>query len=256
MTIVGRGFRDRHTRPFRAGAILARLKLSPTTWCAAACLAAASIVGAGCSEGQSVPAQPTWADVEPILHGECSQCHGSTAAVTGFGYRLDFFDMTADVCGEAARAIPQPGVILGGAAASLIYDDVTWPQDGSQPRMPPAPGPPLYDWERQTLQRWTVQPVKGPPPKNNHVPTIQMNGLPSTIDRRLTFTTLLSDVDGDEVIGVIEVGDQIFAMNRSGTFAAELDTSSWPVGPQRLTAVLCDGWTSVSYDLGPVNVSH
>ena len=216
----------------------------------------AASLGGGCTVGPSAPEQPTWADVAPILHGECAQCHGSTAAVTGFGYRLDFFDMTADVCGDAARAIPQPGVILGGAAASLIYDDVTPSTPGGAARMPPAPGPSLYDWERQTLQRWTVQPVKGPPPQGNRVPTIQMNGLPSTIDRRLTFTALLSDPDGDEVVGVIEVADQLFAMNRSGTFAADLDSSTWPAGPQRITAVLCDGWTSVSYDVGPVNVSH
>jgi hypothetical protein len=236
--------------------ILARLRPRSKASLIAASFVAVSVAGAGCSGPPDVPAQPTWVDVAPILRGECAQCHGSTAAVTGFGYRLDFFDMTADVCGEAARAIPQPGLILGSAAASLIYDDVTPPGDGNAARMPPAPGPSLYAWERQTLQRWTVQPVKGPPPTDNHVPTIQMNGLPSTVNKQLTFTALLSDPDGDEVIGVIEVADQLFAMNRSGTFAANLDTSTWPAGPQRMTAILCDGWTSVSYDVGPVNVSH
>ena len=198
----------------------------------------------------------------PILRGECSQCHGSTALQTGLDYRLDFFDMTSDVCGEAARALPSPtalptpGPVLAAAAASLIMTDIEPPAGGGDPKMPPLPGLPLFDWEQQTLERWASKPVKGPPPTGNHQPTIQVNGLPSVVDRQLAFTVLLSDADGDDVVGVIEVAGQLFAMNRSGSFAVDFDASTFPSGVQRMTAVLCDGWASASYDLGPVDVKH
>jgi hypothetical protein len=211
--------------------------------------------GAGCSGEPSVPAQPTWADVSPILRAECSQCHGSTAATTGLGYRLDFYDMNADVCGDAARAMPQAS-ILAAAAAPKIVTDVSRPANGGRERMPPLPGTPLHGWERDTLVRWATQPIKGSPPAGNHPPTIQVVGLPVTAGNRLHFTALLSDPDGDEVVGVVKVADEMFAMSRSGTFVADLDTSNWPTGTLRLSAVVCDGWSNVTYDLGPVDIKH
>jgi hypothetical protein len=220
--------------------------------CALVALAAAA---AGCSDGHSVPEKPTWADVQPILQGQCSHCHGATAAVDGLGYRLDFYDMTPEVCGDAARALPTVS-ILAHLAAPLIDADVTPPVGGGPALMPPAPGPALPDWQRETIQRWTLQPDKGPPPKSNRPPAIQVNGLPSAVGRSLAFTALISDPDADEVVGAIEVDNNLFAMNRSGTFAVSFDTTAWAPGQHRISAVLCDGWSSVTYDLGPVDVTH
>jgi hypothetical protein len=45
-------------------------------------------------------------------------------------------------------------------------------------------------------------------------------------------------------------------MNRSGSFAVDLDASTWPSGAQHLNAVLCDGWTNVSVDLGSLVVNR
>jgi hypothetical protein len=225
-------------------------------------LAFGLLAAAGCSGTPSVPEQPTWADVEPILRGECSQCHGSTAQQTGLGYRLDFFDMTAEVCGAAALALPPPtarptpGPVLAGAAADLIYQDIEPTAGGGPPKMPPQPGPLLLDWEREMLENWTDQPSKGPAPAGNRLPTIQANGIPSTVDKDLQFLVVLGDPDGDDVVGVIQVAGVTFAMNRTGSFAVDLDTSSWPNGVQQLTAVLCDGWANVSVPLGPVAVVH
>src|SRR5262245_34066877 len=56
-------------------------------------LVAGLLVGAGCADPPDVPAQPTWTEVAPILRGQCSSCHGSTADVSGAGYRFDFYDM-------------------------------------------------------------------------------------------------------------------------------------------------------------------
>ena len=206
-----------------------------------------------------MPEQPTWADVEPILRGECSGCHGSTAQQTGLDYRLDFLDSTslALACGDAAQAIPPAGPptfgpVLAAAAASLIYQDIEPVNSGGPPKMPPQPGAPLYDWEREMLENWTgeSQLLQGSAPTGNRPPAIQVNQLPSPAKSHVSFIAALSDPDGDDVLGVIEVsGQPVFAMNRSGSFAVDLDASTWPSGNANLTAVLCDGWTSVSVPL-------
>jgi hypothetical protein len=220
-----------------------------------ALVAFGALVVAACDGAPTAPAQPTWAEVAPILRGECGHCHGSTASTTGLGYRLDLYE--TDVCGDAARAVPG-GVLAGDpGTATLIRDDVSLPQDGGRPRMPPAPGPVLYDWERQTLQHWANEPVKGPPPVGNRPPTILVNGMPSVVDGQLGFISLLADPDDDPVIGVVELdGVPRYGMNRSGTFAVSMDMSDRPNGTTRVTAVLCDGWTSTTVDLGPIAIEH
>jgi hypothetical protein len=222
-------------------------------------LAVGLLSAAGCGT-HPVPEQPSWADVQPILRGQCSPCHGSTAPQTGLNYRLDFLDQTslALACGDAAVAIPPltaapPGPVLAAAAADLIYQDIEPTTKGGPPKMPPLPGAPLYDWEREMLENWTAeQPlIQGSPPAGNHLPTIQVTQLPSTGKSDVSFIAVLSDPDGDDVVGVIEVtpGQPVFAMNRTGSFEVDLDASTWPAGTANLTAVLCDGWTNVSVPL-------
>ena len=53
-----------------------------------------------------------------------------------------------------------------------------------------------------------------------------------------------------------EVNGFGFLMNRTGSFAVDFDSSSWPAGPQDVTAVLCDGWTNTRIDLGTVQIKH
>ncbi len=122
--------------------------------------------------------------------------------------------------------------------------------------MPPLPSPSLSDVELETLQRWNAAPVKGPPPPDNVPPTVEVSGLAAVADATLAFTAVLNDPNGDSVIGVIRVGAQAFLMNRPGSFSVQIDASAWPAGLVRPSAVLCDGWTNASYDLGPVLISH
>jgi len=218
-------------------------------------LALFPIAFAACQSPPTVPAQPTWADVSPIVQGECSGCHGAAAADSGAGYRLDFYDMTSDACGDAALGMGT-GLTLAGSAATAIGTDVTPIEGMKRAKMPPLPAPPLADWERETLQRWASQPVKGAPPPGNRPPTIQTARLPFMVDGQLTFTALTDDPDGEGVVGTIEIGDMRFLMDRSGSFAVSFDSSGWPEGTQQLRAVLCDGWQSVTYDLGPIQVHH
>lgn len=236
---------------------------------AAVLLALALGLAAGCSSTPGVPAQPTWADVAPILRGQCVDCHGWTASDqppnaagvrpenTGASLRFDFYDVTTDVCGDATLALDPTISLAGAPGVSLQIEEDIVPQNGARwARMPPQPSPALPSWEVETVERWASQPVKGPPPPGNRPPTITVSQFPSMVDRQLVFTAILDDPDGDSVIGVVEVGGLAFLMNRSGSFAVSFDSSSWPAGPVRPTAVLCDGWAGITYDLGPVQVRH
>jgi len=210
-----------------------------------------------CSGPPAIPTAPTWADVQPILRGQCDGCHGSTAKQTGSSYRLDFYETSPSVCGDASLAIDN-SVLLAGfpSVAAQIRTDIEAHDGAPRPRMPPAPAPALPDWQLQTIERWVTSPVKGPSPSGNRAPTIMTSGLPAAADGTLSFTATLADPDGDPVIGVIEVAGFAFLMNRPGSFAVSFDTHDWPAGSQRPTAVVCDGWTKATYDLGPLLIQH
>lgn len=217
---------------------------------------------AGCSGPPDVPATPTWADVEPILRGQCNHCHGSTAATTGSSltgmatYRLDFYDMTDGTCGEASVAAMDP-LAAARTSASLMREAVA-SVNGNRPRMPPAPAPALTTWEREVIDRWTrTLPLsKGPPPWTNRLPRLQAFNFPKMADATAKFTVIASDPDGDPVIGIIKAGDQVLALDRAGSFAVDIDTSKWAAGRHTLTATLCDGWGNAPFQLGEIEVAH
>jgi hypothetical protein len=216
------------------------------------------LAGLGCSSTPAEPQSPTWADVAPILRGECDSCHGWTAPTTGGGFRFDFYDATKDVCADAALAMGQGVVLAGSALATKQIETDVLAQGGDRwPRMPPQPSPALPDWQRDTIERWAGQPVKGPPPPGNRPPTISVADYPAVAGGALAFTAIIDDPDGDSTIGVIEVNGFAFLMNRPGSFAVRFDSSTWPAGSQPVKAVLCDGWTSVTVpNLGSVQIQH
>jgi uncharacterized membrane protein YgcG len=218
-----------------------------------AALAAGGVALASCGE-HAVSQNPTWADVEPILRGTCTQCHGAAANLAGMTYRFDFYDMTPDVCGDAAIALN--GQLLAVGLASQIGQDVTPPGSGWRPKMPPAPTHPLADWERETLQRWATTPVRGTPRGTNRQPVIQLDATSGVVDKSLPFSAVVSDPDGESVVGVLKIGDETLVMDRPGLFSTTLDTSKWAEGTQAVSATLCDGWNSITYQLGNVQISH
>ena len=207
----------------------------------------------------TAPANPTWADVQPIISGECGSCHGASAVTTGAGYRFDFLDMTRDVCGAAVDAIGE-GTPMAQALASQIWMDISSPpnQPGVRPLMPPPPAPYLADWEWQTIERWVDQGApRGDIPPGNRPAAFRFYSSASTADRSLDITAVVADPDGDPVVGVLSIGgNPPFKMDRSGAFSAHVDTSAWTPGDQTVTAVLCDGWSNVSYRVGTVTISH
>lgn len=215
-----------------------------------------AVLAVACTPPPDPVVNPTWADVEPILRGQCNYCHGSTAAQTAaLGpavYRLDFFDLES--CGEAALGMDSPS--LAQASAALFTGALEIPPTGDRPRMPPAPAVELEPWQRDSLLAWGKRPVKGPPPADNQKPFMRAQKLPLEADQQLTFTAVADDPDGQPVVGVIRVGNTIFRMNRPGSFAVSMDSSTWAEGTQRITATLCDGWEQSTFDLGQVQIRH
>jgi len=223
----------------------------------------------GCESTPEAPLHPAWADVAPIFRGQCVGCHGWTASDrppnaagvhppnTGGSVRLDFFDATAAVCGDAALALDQNVVLAGATGVSReVAADVVARAGAQFPAMPPQPTPALEDWQLQTILRWTTDPVKGPPPTGNRPPTIAVTQLPAVVGSRLAFTAIADDPDGDSVLGVVEANGVAFLMNRPGAFDVSFDTSTWTAGQIEPHAILCDGWTSADVDLGPIVVQH
>jgi hypothetical protein len=226
---------------------------------------AAALMGA-CAGPPDVPEHPTWADVEPILRGQCNHCHGATADITGSSaaitglvasavYRLDFFDVNDGSCGEAAAAI-SPSAVARSVAGQMRESVASI--NGNRPRMPPAPAPQLSQWEREVIDRWTRMPPpqKGGAPWTNRMPRLQVFSFPKTADSSIKFSVILSDPDGDPVIGVINGGGSVVKLDRAGSFVVSMDTASWPGGKQALTAVLCDGWGNQSFQVGEVDIAH
>jgi hypothetical protein len=214
---------------------------------------------AGCyQQSHSVPEHPTWADVEPILRADCLQCHGGSAPITASAgnriYRFDFFDLTADVCGEAAAAVDLPTFAAGSSA--LIANAITSIDRSVRPRMPPAPSPSLGDWEWRTLLRWTDNPSRGLAPTSNHPPVVQIRAETLFADKRWSIWAIVEDPDGEAAVGLLTVGDFQLKMDRPGAFIIDIDTSRWPAGEVPVHAVACDGWTNVDYALGTITVQH
>ncbi len=123
--------------------------------------------------------------------------------------------------------------------------------------MPPEPAPFLADWEWQTIKNWVDNnAVKGTMPPGNTPARIQLYGDMSTADASLDVTAVVDDVDGDPVVGTLTFGNAMLKMDRSGSFSAHIDTSTWPEGQRTIGTVLCDGWSSVHYELGTLTIAH
>jgi hypothetical protein len=209
---------------------------------------------AACSSDAAVPEAPTWAYVEPILRAECGHCHGASAAATGNGIRFDFFDMTSSACGDAAAVLEDMTLARGQAAS--IARAITTTDPNVRPSMPPLPAPYLTESEWLAILRWTASPQKGDKPAGNLPPRISLESSAVAADGALAVNVVVDDPEGDPVVGVVRIGDQVGRMDRSGSFSGRYDTSDWPAGPVTISAVLCDGWSQVSANLRTVTIGH
>jgi len=201
------------------------------------------------------PEQPTWAQVEPILRAECGSCHGSGALETGGGIRFDFYDLNTSACGPDVLS-----ALSDVSAAKKQNDDIakaiTTKDPNVRPLMPPPPAPYLTDNEWLTILRWTARPILGDKPPNDLPPRISLEGTPFVADQTLDIHAVVDDPEGEPVVGILKVGDWTGPMDRAGSFAARLDTSSWPNGVVTVSAVICDGWSQVSAPLQTIEIKH
>jgi hypothetical protein len=215
-------------------------------------------LAAGCA-APSAPERPTWADVEPIVRGHCTHCHGATAAQTARAgdevYRLDFYEVTEEVCGDAARALDAPP--MAHAFAALVGAAVAPPEPGARARMPPPPAPALDDWERDTLVRWAREPVRGLPEGGNALPQLTVpDETAYVVGDRFDATVVAADPDGEPVVGVLSIGDLALRLDGPGSFRVGVDTSAWETGRYAASACLCDGWDHACYALPDIVVVH
>jgi len=95
------------------------------------------------------------------------------------------------------------------------------------------------------------------PPLDRESDQITVDGTAVLVGKMLDVNVIVTDPDGDPVVGKLKIGDQVIKMmDRSGAFSERFDTSSWPAGTVRLTARLCDGWSLVSADVLDIPINH
>jgi hypothetical protein len=190
-------------------------------------LAIAAIGLSGCGSELPAPDRPTWADdVLPILRANCFHCHGSSARAVKYGTtRWDVYDlvmpniaptetaMTFSDLGFTEALDPDDpmhnAVLFTGAknhAAIIKLETVSLPVDDPG-HMPPAPATPLSARDLQVLTNWTAHPDLGKRSPNQK-PTIRW------VQRPKTFEVL--DGDEDQVLGQLDCGGTMVAINRSG----------------------------------------
>lgn len=211
-----------------------------------------SLAGGACSPPEAVK-DPTWADVYPILQGQCLNCHGSTAAADGGGYRFDFLDAVS-TCKQQPDddlplgLVPAPSFM---AARKLIRADVVPFAEGLRPKMPPEPARLLEGWQLDTLKNFiakldalpaesAVQTGLGPLPADARSPQIKMTF--ARLGDEVTVSYVVDDENADPVIGKLRVGTSPSqSIGASGRGQAVFKLTG-VVTPASIEARLCDGW--------------
>jgi hypothetical protein len=213
--------------------------------------AATALSAAACSD--SAPAEPTWADVAPILAANCVRCHGAPA--TGGApptFRLDRYD---DVDSPSGR-------ILG--AASMAEWIALRTADGSMP-----PRFPIADHDVDVLANWFAtrppfsagSPLLGPPrgaERKGNVPPV-LTIAPSVLPAAIELSYQIRDSDRDLVVGQLEaiLGVSVFDIGElhSGRGQLTFDTALATSGTYSLIATLDDGSGPQRIRVGEVAVT-
>jgi hypothetical protein len=212
---------------------------------ALATLAAVTTLATGCTD--EAPAEPTWAEVSPILAAHCVRCHGAPAiGGAPATFRLDRYDDLVTLAPDGA-----PRRVLGAAAMAEWIADRT--ADGSMP-----PRFPFAQHDRDLLDNWFANrlpaaeggpplPLRGPAAPQNRPPAFTLTSRPAAPPATgLELAYELRDPDRDLVTGqLVALGPpgepvplgELFAGR--GTLA--LDTALLPAGRYDLTATLDDG---------------
>jgi len=216
-------------------------------------IAVGSLLGwVACSPPEAVK-DPTWADVYPILQGQCLGCHGSSAAKDGGSFRFDFLNAAATCKQEAeddlaAGFLPPPSFM---AARKQILADIRPYAEDLRPKMPPEPARLLEDWQSKTLENFIVKldrlpPAEaatlalGPLPKDAQAPRIAATYVRAGTE--LTVNYVVADDNADPVIGKLRVGGKLSQPITSAGNGQAVFNLTGVAPPFTLDARLCDGW--------------
>lgn len=219
--------------------------LIPSGVTALAAITALATLATGCTD--DAPAEPTWAEVSPILAAHCVRCHGAPAiGAAPPTFRLDRYD---DLVTLAPDGLPRR--VLGAAAMAEWIADRT--ADGSMP-----PRFPLAQHDRDLLDNWFANrlpdddqgpplPLRGPAAAHNRPPAFTFTSRPAAPPATgLELAYELRDPDRDLVTGqlvaVSPPGEPILVGELfAGRGTLSLDTALLPAGRYDLTATLDDG---------------
>lgn len=197
---------------------------------------------AACTD--EAPAEPTWADVSPVLAAHCVRCHGAPALGSAPAtFRLDRYDDLVTLAPDGTRRL-----VLGAASmAEWIADRAA---DGSMP-----PRFPLAQHDRDLLDNWFTtrasdgegelpRPARGPARPDNRSPVFTVTASPDERGLRLAYE--LRDPDRDLVTGQLTAlrdGAAPLALDElhAGRGALLLDTALLDAGRYQLEATLDDG---------------
>ncbi|HXU82803.1 MAG TPA: hypothetical protein VN914_15490 [Polyangia bacterium] len=194
----------------------------------------AAFLMAGCGTEAPVPDNPTYVDdVKPILEANCFHCHGANANFAKWGTkRWDIYDATT-VYPDLGFA---PSDSFTGASDPTHFLLLgVYIKDTGAGRMPPPPATPLSQRDIDTLVQWSktqYSPGKHAP---NHKPRI------AWLEKGKRY--LVSDDDGDQVLGQLDCGGMMFPVLRSGS--SELPADASPP----CAATLYDGFDQGTGDL-------
>lgn len=196
-----------------------------------------------------VPDAPSFQQhVQPILAANCVRCHG-VPAIGGAAsdFRLDMFGDT-DV-----RTRTGDIVTVRGAASNAVAVAFRSADDAS----PMPPRFPLDDWQIETLERWSLDPVRGAPRPDNQAPTASIDAIAQT-GATIAIELRVRDADPDIVGGVLraKLGATVIplALVHSGINRIAWDTTMDPRADYALDVVLDDGAGEITLDLGSVRV--
>jgi hypothetical protein len=205
--------------------------------------AAASLtLSLGCTP-PTAPDKPTWdGDVQPILRGSCSHCHGELAPKVAPAYRFDVCDPTSLKDGTGVE-----GAVAGAAAMSPLIN-TTIVDQGLPTQMPPPPAGRLSDYEITVLKNWGKLVADAgaqtacKKQNSNHDPKAKLIG--TRWDGGDLYATVeISDSDGDQVFTKVKAGSASYDLLSSGRHEIKLSGASMG---DAITVKMSDGYNSPS----------
>ncbi len=209
--------------------------------------------------GPEAPVSPSFQqDVLPIMAANCVRCHGFPA-IGGAPpeFRLDSFGDVTVTDGEPAVGcgsveVGTQLVICGSATYAPLIPARLRGEDRPMP-----PRFPLDEYERETLENWAADPIRGMPRANNALPTIVVDDIVQT-GALVTLQARVTDLDGDLVTGTVHAlvaeRERVIGSVRSGVLQLAWDTTTIPAGAYPLVAQLDDGAEVHVTNLGTITI--